>query len=97
VVRNKKTRCWHKAVPEKSSWADTWCTRLQIALRVFSFRLKLWVCKDLVAGQIPVFLHIRNELSQGKDTTSEIRMHKYLRLARFSNPIMGLVPGPGSG
>jgi len=32
----------------------------------FSVSLELWVCQDLAAGRIPVFLGIKNELSQGK-------------------------------
>ena len=30
----------------------------------FSFRLDFWVCEDLVAGRIHLFLPIQNELSQ---------------------------------
>jgi len=61
-----KTRFLHETGPEKSSQADIRCTGPQIVLHVFSFRLELRVCQDLVAGRIPQFLHIKNELSQGK-------------------------------
>ena len=35
-----------------------------------------------MTGQIPRFLHLKNELSQGNlDTTSELRTHEYLGIA----------------
>jgi len=65
MVRHK-TRVWHARGPENYVGLIFGVPAAEQRCEAFSFRLELWVCEDLVAGRIPLFSIIKNEVSQGK-------------------------------
>ena len=59
-------RLAHQEGAEEFLRADIRCTRLQMMLRIFLFRLEFWCCEDLVAWRTPRFVRIKKRSVSGQ-------------------------------